>query len=728
MKQYNRIALVLLIALMATTALVLIVETQSPTSQLQAQALALPDTTTVITESGGMLISLNGQVTVTFGAATEPATITLSLNVPQTMPTRLNLVGSVFAVEAQYRSSQPMTITVQYIPSPEINENGLTIACYDEIADRWLPLPTAIDTIYHVATAPANQLTRYALVWLEAIQPPPGSVAVVDDLEAGFAQHGSAGGWHSVTNSTTYSYLGHMYWTSNTYSVEDNWATWTPSLVPGDYQVFVFIPWWNTTTENARYQVVHNGQVTEQVVNQKKYYAIWVSVGTYSFGSDPASNYVRLGDVTGEANLKKLIGFDAVAFVQNKVYLPVVIKNYPPPPPIKAKSGIHLGNRSADWTDDMLQPIDGTRGGIFPAVVVVKSEQLYEIWRGGDICEVGSINPVPRAPMLFAYLQRASAAGTKVIIRISPSPGNFQDWNDPSQTNHHLRADNTPAGGTYCELTPGSGTWGFMKYRAVDDIAKEIKQIHNMNKNNDWQEYAFEPANEPNLEWYLKKPFTQTVPTIDQFVAWEEMNDYFVALYDAVKALPDGSNIKLLTPPMAQTRYAEPVRVQDTECKPYRLSDMDTFGYNVMRTVYETKNDGLSWHSYWTYGHESILPYCSGGDGEHISMTFPDWMRDQVMFGSKLAFITESDLASPGQEMGSTLTDKDANTTNTRVSIQYFFRVEPYPVRPVMWLLNNNFDDPPGQHENAEIKWHQAYTPAIGIRPWFTDWWPRPEN
>ena len=90
-------------------------------------------------------------------------------------------------------------------------------------------------------------------------------------------------------------------------------------------------------------------------------------------------------------------------------------------------------------------------------------------------CEIGSIDPTPRAPKLFEYLKKASSAGTLVIIRISPSPGNFVDWNDPVQSNHHLTTT-VPAGGSYCQL-PDTWQWGFMKYRAVDDVAREIEQI-----------------------------------------------------------------------------------------------------------------------------------------------------------------------------------------------------------------------------------------------------------
>lgn len=698
---------------------------------LQPRPMALPDVSVAIPQPGGRLVSTDGQVFVTFpaGAVKESMTVTLSFNVSRTIPSRFTLIAPAFAVKTQPGSlDAPMTLTVRYAPQPGINEREMTFVYHDAVADKWQPFPTTMDVTQHTATAVTNQASPLALVWRPAILSLPSGAVIVDDLDSGFARFGTSANWGSEYTTTTGYYAGHMYWTYRSTSVRDNYATWTPgaTLTSGAYEVYVFVASYNTNTTNARYQIVHQGITTVRPISQSIYFGEWVSLGWYTFGSDPASNYVQLDDLTYEDALTR-IGFDAIAFVPPRIYLPVVMKNYPIQ--IKAKSGMHLGNRSADWINEMLQPIDGENGGIFPSAVVVKSEQLYEIWRGGANCADIAINPQSRAPTLFAYLQRASAAGTNVIIRISPSPGNFVDWNIPAQTNHHLRADNTPAGGTYCELSPGSGDWGFMHYRAVNDIAKEIEQIHNMNKNNGWQEYAFEPANEPNLEWYTTQPTGQTAPRIDQSIAWQEMNSYFVALYDMVKALPEGNQIKLLAPPMAQTRYAEPVFVQSPGCAAQRLSDnQSSFGYNEMRTVYETKNDGLSWHNYWTYGHESILPYCQGGNGEHVLTTFPTWMRDQAFYGSKLTFITEADLADPGMAMGSALTNKDANTTNTRNSIRFFFNVEPAMVRPVMWLLNNNFDDPPGQHENADIKWHQAYTPTVGIRPWFADWWPQPEN
>jgi hypothetical protein len=714
MKRHREAFFAVLIALLATAALTLAVQAQSP---LTFQSPVPPQNESIVASSP------QGHITITLSPGTDKASVTptLAFNVPPTMPARLKMIGSVFAVEARSRSAakQSITIRIDYTLPAEIAEDRLTIAFYDAAAEKWLPLPTTVDTTNHAATTTTDQAGAFALVEMPNAASLPSNAVIVDDLDAGFARYGNPAGWRSVSGSSSYYYLGHMYWTSNTYSVLDNYAVWTPALNSGPYQVYAFIDWDNATTQKARYQVVHNGQTTVYTVNQNIYYAEWVSLGTYQFGSTPGSNYVRLEDVTGETYLSKRIGFDAIGFVPNKVYLPAILKNYPP---IKTKSGMHLGNRSADWPTSVFNLLDGTQSnGAFPAVVVVKSDQLYTIWRGGGICEVGGIDPAPRAPNLFAYLKKASAAGTKVIIRINPSPGNFTDWNDPVQPNHHLQSSNTPAGGTYCELSPGSGDWGFMHYRTAQDIAKEIEQIHNLNKNNGWQEYAFEPANEPNREWYTATPGSQTFPTIDEPVAWQEMDAYFSALYDAVKALTTGSEIRLLTPPMAQTRYAEGVYLN---CDPQRLKNNST-GYDMMQTTYTTKNDGLSWHSYWTYGHESILSYCAGGIGQHVSTLLPNWMIEQIVYGTKLGFITEADLASPGQQMGNTLTNKDANTAATRSSIRAFFESEPSGIYPVMWLLNNNFVDQPGQNENAEINWHQAYTPTMGLtaRPWFTTWW-----
>jgi hypothetical protein len=111
--------------------------------------------------------------------------------------------------------------------------------------------------------------------------------------------------------------------------------------------------------------------------------------------------------------------------------LPLIMN---PPPLIKSKGGIHLGNRSSDWnptpppngaSTDLLAILRGDQGGTFPASLVVMSNQVYDIQRNSPQCT--SAVAVVRNRFVFNYLLSAVSAGTKIVIRIYPSPGNFED-------------------------------------------------------------------------------------------------------------------------------------------------------------------------------------------------------------------------------------------------------------------------------------------------------------
>lgn len=421
------------------------------------------------------------------------------------------------------------------------------------------------------------------------------------------------------------------------------------------------------------------------------------------------------------------------------IYLPVVTKKYPIP--IKAETGMHLGSRNTSdkpedigWTAEMLQPIDGDKGGVWPTSIVVPSNKVYNLGRPfeatGDnpYCIIVNVSVFPKSELVYDYIKRAADAGVKVLIRITPSPGNFQDWDDPLQRNHHLLSTGGPAGGVgYC-----GNNQHFEKVRHVGDLAREIAQIHEYNVRDDWREYAFVPANEPNLEWYTKTPTVTTFPTIQDPVAWQEMDIYFSRVYQQVQTIPIPSDlvgkwgvIRLLTPPMAQERFAEGIDVLGTpgRCsitETVRLTD-GTSGYENMTTTYKTANDGIAWHNYWRYGYE----WSGGckGYGDHLSsMVYPIWLRDEMRFNSRgnQNFIIEADLASwPWQMRGlSSLTDKNADVANTAQSLQTFFNAESALVNA--WLLS--YEDIPGTF-NAEIHWHEAYSSTAGFRPWFLPWW-----
>lgn len=671
-------------------------------------------------EAGGTLTSANHQVTVTVTSdAVKPSvTITLSANVTRTIPARFTVLGSAFAIEAQGSTLVPIQITVHYTQSVGVSEKDLVIVHYDTVADKWLPLPTNLDTTSHLATATTNQTGQFALIARSAITSLPSSAVIVDDLNAGFAKFGSLGYWHEYT-VTQDTWAGHMWWTLTQVSVRSNYATWTPVLNPGLYDVYAFVAAYNTDTTNARYQIVHQGVTTVRPISQSYYFAEWVKLGTFYFGGG-SGNYVLLDDVTSETTTKR-IGFDAIAFVPPTVYLPLIVNKYPIP--IKQNTGLHLGSRNTDWTQAMLQPVDGDNGGTWPTSIVAISDQIYNLGRPSTstpenpYCMIVNVDLFK--PIAFDYMRRAAQAGVKVIIRVHPSPGNFADYNDPNQTNHHLLSSGGPAGGGYC----GDHSHA-QQVRHVNDIVQEIAQIHEYNVRHGLHEYAFVPANEPNLEWYLVNPGGSTFPRVTAPIAWQEMDTYFSSIYQRAKLIPvppdltdQWGTVRLLTPPMAQERLAEGIDPVTCAQAPDYTLDNGTSGYENMTNTYQTNNDGIAWHNYWRFDNEGFNGCEDYGD--HISsMVSPFWLRDAMRYpaANKPNFILEADLASWKQmKNDNSLKDKSAVPADTAWSIRRFFAYEPGAVANA-WLLSYEGDD-------AEIHWHEAYSNTLGILTWFSSWW-----
>jgi len=161
---------------------------------------------------------------------------------------------------------------------------------------------------YENAGAAAAHLT-----WNGGTNPPPSTgEVVVDDNGAGFSKGGSAGSWRSVAEG----YGGHLLWTLNNDRVRYNynWARWQPRLVPGRYEVFVYIPDRYSTTGSARYWISHAGSLSQRSIDQSAYHNEWVSLGTYEFRGT-AGDYLSLADVTYEPYLTRLIAFDAAKWV-----------------------------------------------------------------------------------------------------------------------------------------------------------------------------------------------------------------------------------------------------------------------------------------------------------------------------------------------------------------------------------------------------------------------------
>jgi hypothetical protein len=132
---------------------------------------------------------------------------------------------------------------------------------------------------------------------------------VVDDRASGFSKGGSY--WRESTTG----YNSHSWWTYVYGNRVDSWAEWKASLQGGSYEVFVYVPAANNTSQSAKYTVYYHAGSAVKTVSQSASGGRWVSLGTYTFdaSSSPARR-VRLTDATGEATNSKRLAFDAVRF------------------------------------------------------------------------------------------------------------------------------------------------------------------------------------------------------------------------------------------------------------------------------------------------------------------------------------------------------------------------------------------------------------------------------
>jgi hypothetical protein len=714
----SRLAVSVSLALI-TLAVVVVLVTPSASAQ--------SDLSIALTKSGGTLTSANQQVTVTVpsGVVKQPVTVTVSANVSQTIPGRFTVLGSAFTIEVQGSTTISLQITVHYTLPAGVNEKDLVIVYYDTVAGKWLPLSTTVDMSSHLAIATTAQVAQFVLISRSAITSLPPGAVIVDDRDAGFNKFGPVNYWHSEYTTTQGFWANYMYWTYVTNTVRNNYATWTPVLTPGTYDVYAFIASYNTNTDNARYQIVHQGTTTVRPIQQSPYVAEWVKLGTFYFGSG-SGNYVLLDDLTYET--AKHIGFDAIAFVPNKVYLPLVMNNYwtpPPQPAPKDFSGMHMGNRNGDdWTNDMLRPFDPTQGGAWPKIAVALSHQLFTVNRDAN-CHITNVSINPKGQNLYNYLKRAAQQNnTMVMIRIYPSPGNFQESIDPNWPDLNTR----PRGRTLITqvgVHPDPAHWtqcqGYdqNRFRSVDDIGDEILAIQRKTHEQGWDVFGFEPANEPNAEWYAnpQQPDTPPIPPYYEKGSWQAMDPYFANLYDYVHANAGTLTIRVFTPPMAQGANAETGNTGAVQggCQPFAFS-----GYEQMPLTFNSggpKNDGYSWHNYFLQGREA---WATCPTGQHVSLYFPEPMSSNIQYHRRSAIMSEVDLAPPQMQWNNPVTDKNAQADVAAASIQKFLHDDYAVEYAAVWLLNdNNFNS----SDYAKHAWSEAYDSFSGIRAWFLKWW-----
>lgn len=219
------------------------------------------------------------------------------------------------------------TRTVNFTPGrytfTTTTDDGVRLWVNDHLLiDKWMnqAQTSYSETIYLSGDVPLKMeyfdtrdyaVARLSWARSDGTIPPSGSI-VVDDTDPGFVKGGAAGSWRIEDEG----YGNDLTWTRNNDKIRSNynWARWYPSLSPGRYEVFVYVPERFTTTSSARYWVAHRHGYTLRIVDQSANGDRWVSLGTYSFsGTD--GDYVSLSDVTHEPYLSRLIAFDAVRWV-----------------------------------------------------------------------------------------------------------------------------------------------------------------------------------------------------------------------------------------------------------------------------------------------------------------------------------------------------------------------------------------------------------------------------
>lgn len=95
------------------------------------------------------------------------------------------------------------------------------------------------------------------------------------------------------------------------------WAQWRPTIQrSGLYEIAIFVPARNATTQNARYRIDgvtgESGQLLV-TLDQSKHRNVWVTLGVFELNkATPNAGVVALTDLTGESD--RSIAFDAVRF------------------------------------------------------------------------------------------------------------------------------------------------------------------------------------------------------------------------------------------------------------------------------------------------------------------------------------------------------------------------------------------------------------------------------
>lgn len=187
---------------------------------------------------GGILLGLGGVAllasltTSTTYADPPPPFVTTSSGatvtvIPTpTLPARLTLLAPAFAL---FSRSGDLVIAYDWLPA----DVSPLLAYRPDAASPWQKIHAPIDEAARQIVVPAARSGEYALVKVAAPAALPGNAIVVDDQSTRFARYGPSGNWRDATYQPDDYYLGHAYWTSNTYNTAENWGVWTPATLDG---------------------------------------------------------------------------------------------------------------------------------------------------------------------------------------------------------------------------------------------------------------------------------------------------------------------------------------------------------------------------------------------------------------------------------------------------------------------------------------------------------------
>jgi hypothetical protein len=319
----------------------------------------------------------------------------------------------------------------------------------------------------------------------------PGAFTV-DDGDTGFAEN-PLGCW---TVDATVGWAGDHRW-REVPNQQACTATWSfpASQAPGYYNVFVYVPNRNATTDAAQYTIQHahspalpavkitNGAyVNQEVYPNADHPSSWVYVGTYYFNSQQGgTDYVRLESQPLDPVGTRRMAADAVRFapVRYRTYLPLVLKCYPAIlPAIPVLNAISNPTRSPNYTVSW-QPASGAETYTLQEATNPNFTGAVTVYTGSGTSWAATNKPVGtyyyrvRATNCAGNSNWSSTRSTTVsppgwITLASQNfegtfPGDWQVWDDNGSSYGEYywgKRNCRPYAGSYSGWGVGGGTQG----------------------------------------------------------------------------------------------------------------------------------------------------------------------------------------------------------------------------------------------------------------------------